>query len=748
MPPKYPIQPDKPRIEYEGTVYENLYKTKIPEDLSREEAYAQLKSFYYLEDEPYLNVLEEVIRETEPDFRITRADRSETVRAQRRQTMNSAQDTIINYLLDKSATNVSPLLRGLDRPYGAFISYGGTEEAAANNRRLLELVEENNSEKLSDYFYTETLAAVRTIQESNFTAESAFTMSDEELVNMMEQIMPAYERVMELQSIISAAKGGRQSEKIPVPGQPGEFFDQAYPFFVMSEERINQLSSFKPMMDQLSIAKSRLDLIASPYYEHLDMSKLRHLNGDELAEKFEKRCQEKGLDYDEGYRGPLDQLGTKFSSKDMFSIGYLRSMLDGKMRADGIDPARAYHYTRLGIEETIENLGGSAETLLLGDPLVVTAPDKSLHFYTFDGKQMRSASLSQTVDALAESFDGAKLFMRGSAEFSTMHKEMKALQQMAKTMGNPLSSADAAKLGNAARVLKESAREYLWYKGFDLQQDVLADLDREDSRDWESGWDKFNYQNANTNAAKRIKAARGAIALAASLNHALEMLHDPTRVRDDAEVQNEQGAVNNEVKPQEVAAQPEPDGVTGQQLEEAVADFSVATLPSETLQDRDNIAHGLHADVSLNLQSVFASADERAKKNGKTTVELNEEEKRVFKETIAKALILNRINKGEYPAFTDPNKTPAEIRKAINDDVRKVVDRKGAVQADPLSAKRALGILNGGPDKLLSVLASRLMTGKDDTSINYGHKPPEKAEQKQKAKDDTFIKNAGANLKL
>lgn len=746
MPPKYPIQPGKPQIEYEGTVYENLYKTKIPKELSREEVYAQLKSFYYLEDEPHLNVLEEVIRETEPDFRITRADRSDTVRAQRRQTMNAAQGTILNYLLDKSATNVPPMLRGLGRPYGAFISYGGTEEAAAKNRRLLELVVENDSKKLSDYFYNETLAAVRTIQECNFTAESAFTMSDEELVNVMPQILPAYERIMELQSIISAGKGGIQSDKIPVPGQPGEFFEQAYPFFVMNDERINELSSFIPMMDQLSIAKSRLDLIASPYYEHLDMSKLRRLNADDLLENFKKRCQEKGLNYDEEYRGPLDQLGTKFSCKKMFSIGYLRSMLGDKMRNDGIDPARAYHYTRLGKEETSESLGASAETLLLGDPLVVTAPDKSLHFYTFDGKQMRSASLSQTVDALAESFDGAKLFMRGSAEFSTMHKEMKALQQMAKTMGNPPSVSDAAKLANTARALKESAREYLWYKGFALQQDVTVDLDKDIADDWESGWDKFNYQNANTNAAKRIKAARGAIALAASLNHALEKLYDPTRMRDDAEVQNGQEAVNNEVKPQEVAAQPEPDGVTGQQLEEAVAGFAVATLPPETLQDRENIAHGLHTDVSLNLQSVFASAAERAKKSGKSTVELTEAEKAVFKETLAKALVLNQINKGQFAPFNDPNKTPADIRKAIDDNVRSVVDRKGPTHSDPLSTKRALSILNGGPDNLLSALATRLTTGKapkepsrDDFAITYGHKPPQKEEPKKQDLNRSFL---------
>ena len=268
MPPKYPNQPGKPKIHYDGNMYEKISTAYIPPELDDDEAKEQLKSFYSLEDNIRLDVLEEVIRDTAPDFRITRNDRNAAVRAQRRQVMNAAQDVIINIALEKRRNPGQPEVRALARPYTGFLLRDGSNESNARNEEFFRLVKENDPDKLGEFFYTGVLDAVKTLQENAFTAEAVLDMDDAQFVEKFSQVIPAYERVLELESIISGANV-KQTGKIPKPldrdGNPQGSFETDLLSYNMSEEQLKQLKSFRSMMDQLSLAKARLDMLSSPY---------------------------------------------------------------------------------------------------------------------------------------------------------------------------------------------------------------------------------------------------------------------------------------------------------------------------------------------------------------------------------------------------------------------------------------------------------------------------------------------------
>lgn len=503
-------------LKYIGTRFENLYTASYA-GVTRDQAQEQLFSFYTLAEGHTDEGLETTIRNFYPDFRITRHDRNPEVREQRTDAMLRAQNIIINMCLDYAYNKPDPLVRALDRPFGGFIERDGSQAAAENNQFLLDQIKNNDPDALGKYMFDQVAEGCKRLQGIN--THDILTMPDDQFLNVFGQLQPYYEKILEIDSLIHGANNPSIGSKLSELDADGNFTgrDTEYttPRFNLTPEQLKTLQEYKPLMDILSAAKARLDLMASPYYALFDLDPLLHDRADtgrhNLIDMYSARGEEQQFEM-----FPSDTPFTVFCKKVESAHGLYANAMLGEVRGmlqkedPSLDMSKVTVKSMLSVSgiNQIATDSMSGQALLFGQPIAVTLPGNKIKMFTADGYSVRQESLTQCVDRIADQMSSAKLFLRGSQEFKDMQTAMEAYRKGVRELGNPPTYEQAMTFNELTKSLREASEKYLEYKGRQLDFD---------------NWDEAHFANTeNRNEIRRIQAAQSIHALTDSLGAALE----------------------------------------------------------------------------------------------------------------------------------------------------------------------------------------------------------------------------------
>lgn len=409
--------------------------------LTRETYRAKLMGLFQLSRLSEEALAAQISQVTDGGYSITEEDQRQ--REERAALSQRARDIVVNTVvgmaLDPNAQGFAP---DKQRSFKAFLDYSGAPGAEEKNAQLHRLFTKGTPQEQKEYL-------IRNLRESPYahlTLEQANSMSDREVVDSFQKMLPLSFMIGEIDSMLSRG------------------------YFPFTPEEKEFLLGLKPTQDAIGLLQSRMNMIANPYYEIFHDERFTKVDAVEARSMYTDAVGESRSE--DSYAHYVDNLGLIQTAK-RFLIGerFAHSMeeLGLDMETITVRNAQGESVPKDDITETLQ-LGG---TILLQSPVGAVYAfqmdpqnDQPKHISPEEARKSLArgvkAGLGESLEDLVDQVDDAdRRVWWGSSQFKEMRAALTKLSDLAETLNEQPTPQQLKDLRKQLRALEDTSKAYL-----------------------------------------------------------------------------------------------------------------------------------------------------------------------------------------------------------------------------------------------------------------------------------------------
>lgn len=436
--------------------------------LTQEEYRTKLMGLFQLSRLSEEELAGQISQVTDGGYSITEEDQRQ--RKERAALSQRARDIVVNTVVGMV---FDPNAQGFDnnkqRSFKTFLDYSGAPGAEEKNARLHSLFTEGTPQEQKEYI-------LRNLQESPYahlTLEQANSMSDREVVDSFQKMLPLFFMLSEIDHMLSSG----------------------YLPFTLEEKEF--LLDLKPTQDAIGLLQGRMNMIANPYYEIFHYERFTKVHAAEAEAMYLKAVG----DY-------TNQDAYGHYVKNLTTIQFGKRQLIGERFAHSVE--------ELGLDMetlTVRNAQGEsvrkdnidiAETLQLGGTILLQSPVGAVYAFQMDPqndqpkhispKEARKslargvkAGLGESLENLVDQVDDADhRVWWGSSQFKEMQSALTKLSELAETLNEQPTPQQLKDLRKRLRALEDTSKAYLERKREEKHlgagEELVGKNDREQDR--------------------------------------------------------------------------------------------------------------------------------------------------------------------------------------------------------------------------------------------------------------------------
>ena len=380
---------------------------------------------------------------TDGGYSITEEDQRQ--REERAALSQRARDIVVNTVVGMV---FDPNAQGFDnnkqRSFKTFLDYSGAPGAEEKNAQLHRLFKEGTPQEQKEYI----LRNLRDSPYAHLTLEQANSMSDREVVDSFQEMLPLFFMLSEIDHMLSLG----------------------YLPFTPEEKKF--LLGLKPTQDAIGLLQGRMNMIANPYYEIFHYERFTKVHAAEAEAMYLKAVGD-------------------YTNQDAYGhyVKNLTAIQFGKRQLIGERFAHSMEELGLDMETlTVRNAQGEsvrkdnidiAETLQLGGTILLQSPVGAVYAFQMDPqndqpthispKEARKslargvkAGLGESLENLVDQVDDADhRVWWGSSQFKEMQSALTKLSELAETLNEQPTPQQLKDLRKRLRALEDTSKAYL-----------------------------------------------------------------------------------------------------------------------------------------------------------------------------------------------------------------------------------------------------------------------------------------------
>ena len=436
--------------------------------LTRDTYRAKLMGLFQLSPLSEEKLAGQISQVTDGGYSITEEDQRQ--REERAALSQRARDIVVNTVV---GMEFDPNAQGFDgnkqRSFKTFLDYSGAPGAEEKNAQLHSLFTEGTPQEQKEYI----LRNLRESPYAHLTLEQANSMSDREVVDSFQKMLPLFFMLGEIDHMLSLGY-------LPFTPEEKEF-----------------LLDLKPTQDAIGLLQGRMNMIANPYYEIFHYERFTKVHAAE-AEAM----------YSNAVKGYTEQDAYGHYVKNLTAIQFEKRQLIGERFAHSME--------ELGLDMetlTVRNAQGEsvrkdnidiAETLQLGGTILLQSPVGAVYAFQMDPqndqpkhispKEARKslargvkAGLGESLENLVDQVDDADhRVWWGSSQFKEMQSALTKLSELAETLNEQPTPQQLKDLRKRLRALEDTSKAYLERKREEKHlgagEELVGKNDREQDR--------------------------------------------------------------------------------------------------------------------------------------------------------------------------------------------------------------------------------------------------------------------------
>ena len=411
--------------------------------LTRETYRAKLMGLFQLSRLSEEVLAGQISQATDGGYSITEEDQRQ--REERAALSQRARDIVVNTVVGMA---YDPNAQGFGsdklRSFQTFLDYSDAPGAEEKNAQLHRLFTEGTPQEQKEYL-------IRNLRESPYahlTLEQANSMSDREVVDSFQKMLPLFFMLGEIDSMLSRG------------------------YFPFTPEDKEFLLGLKPTQDAIGLLQSRMNMIANPYYEILHYERFTKVHAQEAEAMYLKAVGD-------------------YTNQDAYGhyVKNLTAIQFGKRQLIGERFAHSMEELGLDMETlTVRNAQGEsvrkdyidiAETLQLGGTILLQSPVGAVYAFQMDPQNDQpkhispeearkslargvKASLGESLEDLVDQVDDAgRRVWWGSSQFKEMQAALTKLSELAEKLNEQPTPQQLKDLRKQLRALEDTSKAYL-----------------------------------------------------------------------------------------------------------------------------------------------------------------------------------------------------------------------------------------------------------------------------------------------
>ena len=403
---------------------------------------------------------------TDGGYSITEEDQRQ--REERAALSQRARDIVVNTVVGMA---FDPNAQGFDgdkqRSFKTFLDYSGAPGAEEKNAQLHRLFTEGTPQEQKEYI----LRNLRKSQYAHLTLEQANSMSDREVVDSFQKMLPLFFMLNEIDHMLSSG------------------------YLPFTPEEKELLLDLKPTQDAIGLLQGRMNMIANPYYEIFHYERFTKVHAAEAEAMYSNAVKD-------------------YTNQDAYGhyVKNLGLIQFGKCQLIGERFAHSMEELGLDMETlTVRNAQGEsvrkddiAETLQLGGTILLQSPVGAVYAFQMDPQNDQpkhispeearkplargvKAGLSESLENLVDQVDDAdRRVWWGSSQFKEMQSALTKLSELAETLNEQPTPQQLKDLRKKLRALEDTSKAYLERKREEKHlgagEELVGKNDREQDR--------------------------------------------------------------------------------------------------------------------------------------------------------------------------------------------------------------------------------------------------------------------------
>lgn len=434
--------------------------------LTRETYRAKLMGLFQLSRLSEEELAGQISQATDGGYSITEEDQRQ--REERAALSQRARDIVVNTVV---GMELDPNAKGFhadkQRSFQTFLDYSGAPGAEEKNAQLHSLFTKGTPQEQKEYI-------IRSLRESPYThltLEQANSMSDREVVDSFQKMLPLFFMLNEIDSMLS-------HEYLPFTPEEKEF-----------------LLGLKLTQDAVGLLQGRMNMIANPYYEILHYERFTKVDAVEAENKYVDAVRM--YTKQDAYGHYVNNLGLIQMEK-----GYLiGERLAHSMEELGLDMETLTVWNAQGESVPKDNI---AVTLQMGGTILLQSPGGAAYAFQMDPQndqpkpispeeprkslaRVVKAGLGKPLEDLVDQVDDAdRRVWWGSSQFKEMQAALTKLSELAETLNEQPTPQQLKDLRKQLRALEDTSKAYLERKREEKHlgagEELVGKNDREQDR--------------------------------------------------------------------------------------------------------------------------------------------------------------------------------------------------------------------------------------------------------------------------
>ena len=434
--------------------------------LTRDTYRAKLMGLFQLSKLSAEELAGQISQVTDGGYSITEEDQRQ--REERAALSQRARDIVVNTVV---GMEFDPNAQGFDgnkqRSFKTFLDYSGAPGAEEKNARLHSLFTEGTPQEQKEYI----LCNLQESPYAHLTLEQANSMSDREVVDSFQKMLPLFFMLGEIDHMLSLG------------------------YLPFTPEEKELLLDLKPTQDAIGLLQGRMNMIANPYYEIFHYERFTKVHAAEAEAMYLKAVGD-------------------YTNQDAYGhyVKNLTTIQFGKRQLIGERFAHSMEELGLDMETlTVRNAQGEsvskddiAETLQLGGTILLQSPVGAVYAFQMDPqndqpkhispKEARKslargvkAGLGESLENLVNQVDDAdRRVWWGSSQFKEMQSALTKLSKLTETLNEKPISQQLKDLRKQLRALEDTSKAYLERKREEKHlgagEELVGKNDREQAR--------------------------------------------------------------------------------------------------------------------------------------------------------------------------------------------------------------------------------------------------------------------------
>ena len=434
--------------------------------LTQEEYRTKLMGLFQLSRLSDEELAGQISQVTDGGYSITEEDQRQ--REERAALSQRARDIVVNTVVGMT---FDPNAQGFDndkqRSFKTFLDYSGALGAEEKNAQLHRLFTAGTPQEQKEYI----LRNLRQSRYAHLTLEQANSMSDREVVDSFQEMLPLFFMLSEIDHMLSLG----------------------YLPFTSEEKKF--LLGLKPTQDAIGLLQGRMNMIANPYYEIFHYERFTKVHAAEAENMYSNAVGD-------------------YTNQDAYGhyVKNLGLIQFGKCQLIGERFAHSMEELGLDMETlTVRNAQGEsvskddiAETLQLGGTILLQSPVGAVYAFQMDPQNDQpkhispekarkslargvKAGLGESLENLVNQVDDAdRRVWWGSSQFKEMQSALTKLSELAETLNEQPTPQQLKDLRKRLRALEDTSKAYLERKREEKHlgagEELVGKNDREQDR--------------------------------------------------------------------------------------------------------------------------------------------------------------------------------------------------------------------------------------------------------------------------